>query len=100
MRVEGDVRSAIPLLVFVSLTVPAVAQDAGINVDRLPVNIERIKGQLKAVTFREEREGLNLKYYLNIYGQAPQLTIVAPSGKGSWANGPVPYGAPTHHDFI
>ena len=47
---------------------------------------------------REEREGLNLRYYVNIYGEGPRLLIFRDDD--NLATGPVPYGAPTHQEFM
>jgi len=47
---------------------------------------------------REEREGLRLRYFVGVYGQAPPLVIFGP--EDNLSNGPVPYGAPTHKDML
>src|SRR5262252_5999652 len=94
-------RSLLALFVLMAFVAPAAAEEPRIDVDRLPIDIARIKQALKETTFREERDGLHLKYFITTYGQAPRIVIVPPDGRpGSWANGPVPYGAPTHRDFI
>jgi hypothetical protein len=92
----------IPTVLIVSMlgvAGPAVAQQPGrIDADRLPVNVPRIKRQLQPSTIREEREGLNLRYFLNVYGQGPRLQLF--TREDNLASGPAPYGAPTHKDFI
>ena len=94
-------RIGLALSVLLSLAVPAAAEEPRIDVDRLPINLEHIKQALKSATFREERDGLRLKYFLNIYAQAPPLNIVInPDGKDSWVVGPVPHTSPTHKEFM
>ena len=69
-----------------------------IDADRLPVNVQRIKRELRSSTIREERDGMNLRYFVNIYGQGPRLQLFTKDD--NLASGPTPYGAPTHQDFI
>jgi hypothetical protein len=91
-------------LIGILLLAPAGvwAQDrAGrpVNVDRLPINIERIHRQVQqASTETEHREGLNLRYQIEVFGRAPEVRIFAPGE--NLTNGPVPYGAPTHQEMI
>ena len=73
-------------------------QEARLDVSRLPLDLERIKQQLQTSTIREERQGLNLLYFINIYAQAPSLRIF--TEKDQLVTGPVPYGAPTHKEFL
>ena len=73
-------------------------QQARLDVSRLPLDLERIKQQLQTSTIREERQGLNLLYFINIYAQAPSLRIF--TEKDQLVTGPVPYGAPTHKEFL
>jgi len=69
-----------------------------IDVSRLPINIERIHRQLRQTTVREERDGLNLRYIVDVYGQAPRLELF--TKKDNLREGAVPYGAPTHQDML
>lgn len=91
-------RLALTTAGFLSLVTPAAAQPTRVNADRLPINIQRIQRQLQTSTIREEREGLNLRYFLNVYGEAPALRLFTKDD--NLATGPVPYGAPTHQEFI
>jgi hypothetical protein len=75
----------------------ARAQDA-IDASRLPVDLERIHRGLRESAVREEREGLNLRYTVEVYGQAPPIELFAPGA--NLASGPVPGGAPTHREMI
>jgi hypothetical protein len=89
------------IVMLLSLAVPAAAEEPRIDVDKLPIDIARIKHALHETSFREERDGLRLRYFLNISAQAPPLNIVInPDGRDSWLVGPVPHTAPTHKEFM
>jgi hypothetical protein len=98
-------RSAAALFVVLSLAAPAAAQQPdpakeseSVDVDRLPLNLNRIQRQLKHAADLESRDGLNLRYTIQIYGTAPPLQIFGEDA--NLQNGPVPYGAPTHRELI
>jgi hypothetical protein len=84
-------------LVEAGLQARLYAQDA-IDVSRLPVDLERIQRRLRESTIREEREGLNLRYTVEVFGQAPPIVLFGP--EANLESGPVPYGAPTHREMI
>jgi hypothetical protein len=69
-----------------------------LDVSQLPLNLDRIQRELRRSSIREEREGLNLRYVVEVFGQAPPLVIF--TKEGDLATGPVPYGAPTHSEMI
>ena len=96
---------AVVLLVLLAFpaAAPAVAQGASaghdaIDARRLPVSLVRIHRELRQSTVREEREGLNLRYNIEVFGQAPPLELFTPGENLS--TGPVPDSAPTHRDMI
>jgi len=96
-------RFAASLLLALVLAAPATAQQAAaperqIDVDRLPLNLNRIQRELKHAVDLEQREGLSLRYRIQIYGTAPSLQIF--NEESNLVNGPVPYGAPTHRELI
>ncbi len=97
-------RSVTALFVVLSLAAPLAAQDARpadqprVDVDRLPLNLNRIQRELRHAADLEQREGLNLRYVIQIYGSAPPLEIF--NEESNLVNGPVPYGAPTHRELI
>lgn len=84
-------------LLALALATPAFAQTT-VDVSRLPIDLGRIQRALRASADREEREGLNLRYRVQIYGQAPPIVLFGPDA--NLAHGPVPYGAPTHREMI
>jgi len=72
---------------------------SGVDVDRLPLDLGRIQRELRRSSADSEtREGLKLRYYLQIYGTAPQLKIFTEAD--NLVHGPVPYGAPTHQEML
>jgi len=86
------------------LALPAAAQDkaAGdnnVDVGKLPLNLSRIQKQLQQSNVREDRDGLNLRYFVPVYGQAPRIDIF-PNREPGLFTGPPPYGAPTHRQMI
>ena len=85
------------------LALPAAAQDNAakdnVDVGKLPVNLARIQKQLQQSNIREERDGLNLRYFVPVYGQAPRIDLF-PQREPGLFTGPPPYGAPTHRQMI
>lgn len=88
--------TAAALLLF-ALASPLAAQGS-LDVTRLPVDLERIHRGLQASSVREERDGLNLRYTVEVYGQAPPIVLFGPDA--NLGSGPVPYGAPTHREMV
>lgn len=84
-------------LLLLTLAGSVQAQD-GLDVSRLPVDIQRIHRELRQSAAREEREGLNLRYFVDVYGQAPPILIFGP--EDHLTSGPVPYGGPTHKEML
>src|SRR5918996_6180408 len=92
-------RLVFPVLLALMMTSSAVhAQEAVVDVSRLPINLERIQRELRQSSEREERNGLNIRYVIDVYGQAPPLVIFGPEFDLNY--GPVPNSAPTHKEMI
>jgi hypothetical protein len=74
---------------------------AQVDVSKLPIDMSRIRRQLVRVNVREERDGLRLRYMVDVFAQAPGIDLF-PSGKidPNFWTGPAPYGAPAHRDFL
>ena len=85
-------------LLSLILALPAAAQD-NVDVGKLPLDLARIQKQLKQSTVREDREGLNLRYFVPVYGQAPRIDLF-PNREPGLFTAPPPYGAPTHSQMI
>ena len=77
---------------------PALAQRSTVDVDRLPINLQRIHRELQQSATREERDGLRLRYFVDVFGQQPPLVLFGP--EDNLTAGPVPYGAPTHKEML
>jgi hypothetical protein len=71
---------------------------SNVDVSRLPINLERIKRQVRQSTVRDESEGLRLRYVVDVFGQAPRIELFG--GLQGALTGPAPYGAPTHQDML
>ena len=85
------------LVAVLGMASDATAQET-MDVSRLPLNLDRIQRELRQPAIREERQGLNLRYVVNVYGQAPPIVFFGP--EANLVYGPVPYGAPTHREMI
>ena len=92
----------IPRIGLTAFVILGLASAAGaqttVDVSRLPIDVERIQRELQQSTIREEREGLNLRYVVEVYGKAPPIVFFGP--EDDLVHGPVPYGAPTHKEMI
>ena len=90
-------RIAAAALLLVPLASAAQAQGT-VDVTRLPIDLARVQRALRESSVREERDGLNLRYTVEVYAQAPPFVLF---GSGvTVPGGPVPYGAPTHREMV
>ena len=71
---------------------------AMIDVGRLPIDLARIERQFRQTSIREERDGLNLRYFVDVYAKAPAIVLITPEDNVVY--GPAPYGGPTHRDML
>jgi hypothetical protein len=69
-----------------------------VDVSRLPIDLRRIERNFRQTTFREERDGLNLRYFVDVYAKAPDIVLF--TKEDNLMYGPVPYGAPTHREMV
>ena len=65
------------LVAVLGMASDAAAQET-VDVSRLPLNLDRIQRELRQPAIREERQGLNLRYVVNVYGQAPPIMFFGP----------------------
>lgn len=70
-----------------------------VDVNRLPINLNRINRGLRQTNERVERDGLRLRYSIDVYGTAPRIDILDPT-RDNLLYGPVPNSAPTHQDMM
>jgi hypothetical protein len=78
---------------------PTGAAAPSIDVTRLGLDLARINRRLQQSAAREERDGLNLRYVIDVYGRAPRIDVLDPK-RDNLFYGPVPYGAPTHQQML
>jgi hypothetical protein len=90
-------RIALAACLSSTLALPASAQDS-VDVNKLPVNLDRIQRQLRQASVRENQDGLNLNFFIDVYGRAPRIELWAP--EPNLMTGPAPYGAPTHRQIL
>ena len=76
----------------------AAAQQPTVDVKRLPVDLARITRQLRQSEASESRNGLHIRYTVDVYGTSPPLEFFTKAD--NLATGPVPYGGPTHREMI
>jgi hypothetical protein len=77
---------------------PSAQEQPAVDVNRLPIDLGRIQRELRQSAERDGNEGLRLRYFVDVYGQAPPLVIFGP--EDNLVDGPVPYGAPTHREMV
>jgi hypothetical protein len=88
--------SLIGLLLFAAAD-RTFAQQTSVDVKRLPIDLAKVTRELRQSTATEGRSGLNIRYRVDVYGQAPRIEIF--TKQDNLAYGPAP-GAPTHRDMI
>jgi hypothetical protein len=69
-----------------------------VDVSQLPISLSRIERGLRQSTIREERDGLNLRYFVDVYAKAPAIVLF--TKEDNLLTGPVPYGGPTHREML
>src|ERR1044072_8655689 len=89
--------SLIGLLVFGG-AYTASAQQTSVDVKRLPIDLARVTTQLRQSAATESHNGLHIRYTVDVYGQAPRIELF--TKQDNLGTGPVPYGAPSHREFI
>ncbi len=69
-----------------------------VNVDRLPLDLERLERRLRQSSEQENWDGFRLRYRVEVFGKAPRIQFFEPGDV--LPSGPIPYGAPTHQEMI
>ena len=102
----------LPAILLLALAQTAAAQSAPstvesrggdglvamVDVTRLPIDLQRIERRFRQTTVRETRDGLNLRYFVDVYAKAPEIKLL--TKEDNLLTGPVPYGAPTHREML
>jgi hypothetical protein len=73
------------------------ATSTGTN-EQFGLNLARIQRGLKKSAERQEYDGLNLRYYVNVYAPAPSIRLF--SREDNLSSGMAPYGGPTHSEMM
>ena len=77
-------------------TTPGIV--ATIDVSRLPISLQNIERRFRQGQIREERDGLNLRYFVDVFAKAPNIVLF--TKEDNLAYGQVPHSAPTHSDML
>ena len=77
---------------------PVTVESAVVDVTKLPIDFSRIQRRLRTETARQQQEGLNLRFFVDVYAPAPPIVLFTPDD--NLQLGPVPYGGPTHREVI
>ena len=88
----------IGLMIVFGAASTAAAQQPSIDVKRLPLDLGKITKELRQSSETQNHGGLRLRYRVDVYGEAPRIELF--TKQDNLANGPVPYGAPTHREMI
>jgi hypothetical protein len=76
----------------------ASAQQTSVDVKRLPIDLTKVTRELRQSAASESRTGLNIRYRVDVYGEAPRIEFF--TKQDNLASGPAPYGAPSHREMI
>lgn len=71
---------------------------ATIDVSRLPISLQNIERRFRQGQIREVRDGLNLRYFVDVFAKAPNIVLFTKEDNLQY--GPVPNSAPTHRDML
>jgi hypothetical protein len=88
----GGLMTAVP----VNAQAPPAQPAMSVDVSKLPLDMSRIQRRLTTTT--EERDGLNLRYTVTVFGETPRIKLFTP--EDNLAFGRAPYGAPTHAELM
>jgi hypothetical protein len=79
---------------------PAGSTQPSVDVSRLPISLQRIHRELQQTIVRQESDGLRLRVEVDVFGQAPPLSVTVFTAEDNLLTGPVPFGAPTHRELV
>ena len=71
---------------------------ATIDVSRLPISLQAIERRFRQGQIREERNGLNLRYFVDVFAKAPNIVLL--TKEDNLRYGQVPGSSPTHSDML
>src|SRR5688572_1184260 len=74
---------------------PSAAPTGG---EQYGLNLSRIQRGLQRSAERQDYDGLNLRYYVNVYAPSPSIQLYTKQDNLAFA--PAPYGGPTHREMM
>ena len=77
---------------------PPAPATSGVDANQLGLNLARIQRGLQRSAEQQEYDGLNLRFYVNVYAPAPPIRLFTPLDNLLY--GPAPYGGPTHREMM
>jgi hypothetical protein len=77
-------------------TAPATSSTG--TTEQFGLNLARIQRGLKKSAERQDFDGLNLRYYVNVYAPAPSIRLF--TREDNLSSGMAPYGGPTHNEMM
>jgi hypothetical protein len=77
---------------------PAPSTSPSSTEQQYGLNLSRIQRGLQRSAERQDYDGLNLRYYVNVYAPAPSIQLY--SKQDNLAFAPAPYGGPTHREVM
>jgi hypothetical protein len=77
---------------------PAPSTTPSASGQQYGLNLARIQRGLQRSAERQDYDGLNLRYYVNVYAPAPSIQLF--TKQDNLAFGPAPYGGPTHREIM
>lgn len=92
------IRWAAAAIVLCGLATSSVRAQNRIDVDRLPIDLQRIHQELRQSSIREDRNGLNIRYVVDVFAPAPPIVLF--NKEDNVLTGLVPYGGPTHKEML
>jgi hypothetical protein len=76
---------------------PPASEQSSVDPLKLGVDLSRIKRELVQAEEAEESDSpLRLRFTVQVLGVAPKIDVL----EGFKLSGPIPYGAPTHQEFL
>jgi hypothetical protein len=77
---------------------PAPSASSSSGGEQFGLNLSRIQRGLQRSAERQDYEGLNLRYFVNVYAPAPPIRLFTPLDNLLY--GQAPYGGPTHREMM
>ena len=88
---------ALPSAAFAQAAQSSPPEQPAVDASKLGVDLSRIKRELAEAGSEESSDSpLKLRFTVQVIGVAPKIDVL----EGFKVDGPIPYGAPTHREFL